>query len=165
MGKWIREVPPPGSHKSGHDQTEHLFNRITRRRAHTALRAFVRTTTATLPHPLLDKRMHVVRKFAPRFSTASVRMIGKAHQYGNPGKHIPGCVPLLMKPGDVTLYWFTEPAGSDAVACLRFDVIVVDHNNFLSERSKRRPTSPGASYFMCPARERSCCNSTVPNLL
>jgi hypothetical protein len=88
--------------------------------------------------PVFDERLDVTRKFVESARTGYPGKVSKAHQDWYTYKHIPRGVVLLAEPGNVTLDGVADPRCADSVHGSRADEVTVQHDNLLSEYSRRR---------------------------
>lgn len=86
-----------------------------------------------LLQPVSDKRLDVLRQFAPVADSASTSKFSKPHQNGNAAQYVLGRIALFSQPGDVLLNRLAEPARMDPVDCGGANKIMLQHDNLLSE--------------------------------
>jgi hypothetical protein len=85
--------------------------------------------------PLLDERLDLTGKVSPCLRAPGLGEAREVHQQQDTPIDIACPVSLLVKPSDVTLNRFTEPAGPDPIDALWFAVVLFHHDNFLSGTS------------------------------
>jgi hypothetical protein len=103
-----------------------------------------------LTSPTVNEALNVSWKFFPRLGSVGLGVRTEAQEQRDTAEHVTGSVALFVQPSDVALDWLTEPMGSNAIYCLRFDEIFFQHSNLLSKSAESRLPRTKGKTIMFP---------------